>query len=52
MKNLNSNVRIESKQRSLAPEEVAEAKDATMQLIELIAKKIAERLLAKVEQEA
>ena len=52
MKNLSSNIQIDSKQRSLTPEEAAEAKDATMRLIELIAKKIAERLLAKVEQEA
>ena len=50
MKNLNSNVRIESKERILTPAEAAEIKTATLRLIELIARKIAEKLLSEAEE--
>lgn len=45
-------VRIEPKERTLTPDEAAEIKDATMRLIDLIAKKIAEKILAEAEEEA
>jgi len=50
MKNLDCNIQVEPVERTLTTEEAAVAMDATMQLIDLIARKIAEKILSESKE--